>query len=197
MKSKIKRICVFCSSSAKVDKIYFEATEKLANIFVENSIEVLFGGGSSGLMGKLADTIIQKGGKILGIMPEFIREIQWAHTDVTELYFTDTMHERKKLLLENIDALVTLPGGSGTLEELLEAITLKRLGKFTRPIIILNTNNFFDPLKQLLEKCIQENFMMERHREMWVFVNEPDQVMEAIDTSCPWNSSSINFATVR
>jgi uncharacterized protein (TIGR00730 family) len=197
MKKEIKRICVYCASSVKINKIYFEATEKLAKIIVKNNIEVVFGGGSVGLMGKLADTIIQEKGKIIGIMPKFMQEVEWAHKGVTEFHYTDTLYERKKLLLENIDALVTLAGGSGTLDELLDAITLKRLGQFTKPIIILNTNEFYNPLKQMLEKFIQEGFMSKRHEEIWTFVNEPDQVMNAIYDAPQWDRNAIHFATVK
>jgi uncharacterized protein (TIGR00730 family) len=194
---KIKRVTVYCASSAKINNIYFEATEKLANIFVDNNIDVVFGGGSSGLMGKLADTIIQREGKTIGIMPHFMREIEWAHKGVAEFYYTDTMAERKKLMLDNADALVALPGGSGTLEELLEAITLKRLGSFLKPIVILNINRFYDPLYQMLEKCIIENFMSEKHRSMWAFVDESDHVLEAIYNSPAWDTSSLKFASLR
>lgn len=191
------KICVYCASSAKVDKSYFEATEKLAKIFVSANISVVYGGGGIGLMGKLADTIIENGGKIKGIMPKFMNDVEWAHKKVTDFEFTDTMHERKAKFLEDIDGLVTLPGGSGTLEELLEAITLKRLGQFTKPIIILNTNGFYDPLKLMLEKCISENFMHEKHLDMWTFVNEPEDVIESIINALSWDKKAISFATNR
>jgi uncharacterized protein (TIGR00730 family) len=197
MKRNIKRICVFCASSMKVNKVYFEATERLADIFVDNNIEVVFGGGSVGLMGRLADTVIKKGGRIVGIMPHFMRKVEWAHKGVAEFHFTETMHERKELLLKDIDALVALPGGSGTMEELLEAVTLKRLGQFTKPIVILNTNKFYDPLHQMLEKCIREGFMSEKHRNMWNFVDHPENVLEAINKASSWNKDAIHFASVR
>lgn len=197
MKKDIKRICVNCASSKKINEVYFKAARKLANIFVDNHIEIVFGGGSEGLMGELADTVIERGGKIVGIMPHFMREVEWGHKGVKEFHYTDTMHERKKLMLENIDALVALPGGSGTLEELLEAVTLKRLGKFTKPIIIVNTNNYYDPLKEMLEKCIRENFMADKHRDMWQFVDEPEEVLTAIDNSASWTKDSIHFASIR
>ncbi len=138
----IKRVCVLCASSAKINSVYFDAAKKLANYLVIENIEVVFGGGSSGLMGKLADTIIAKNGRIIGIMPRFIKDVEWCHTQLTEIHFTETMHERKQKFLEDIDGLIALPGGCGTLEELLEAITFKRLGLFTKPIFILNTNGY-------------------------------------------------------
>jgi uncharacterized protein (TIGR00730 family) len=196
-KNKIVRVCVFCASSTKTSNVYLNAAEKLANIFVQNNIEVVFGGGTNGLMGRLADTVIRSGGKIKGIMPRFMIDVEWAHKGVTELIYTDTMHQRKELLLENIDALVAMPGGSGTFEELLEAITLKRLGKFTKPIVILNTNNFYYHLEQLLEQSIREGFMSEKHREMWTFVNKPEAIMQAIQSSPIWDSDALQFAIVK
>ena len=191
------RICVYCASSARIDQVYFDATEKLALSFVRADIETVYGGGASGLMGKLADTILDNGGKIKGIMPRFMNEVEWAHKKVEDFEFTDTMHERKARFLINIDGLVTLPGGTGTLEELLEAITLKRLGMFSKPIIILNTKGYYDPLKQMLEKCVREYFMMEKHLEMWTFVNEPEEVVPALHAAGDWGPGAIEFASYR
>jgi len=189
------RICVFCASSAKVDKSYFEATERLALEFIKENIEVVFGGGATGLMGKLADTIVENGGNIKGVMPKFMKEVEWAHKKVSDFVFTETMHERKAKYLEGVDGLVALPGGSGTLEELLEAITLKRLGQFTWPIVIVNTNGFYEPLKRMLEKCVNENFMNEKHLQMWSFVDQPEEVIEAIKQATVWDRKAIKFAT--
>lgn len=191
------KICVYCASSSKISDIYFNAAERLAEEFIKENIEVVYGGGASGLMGKLADTIIKNKGKIKGIMPKFLKEEELAHKGVIDFEFTKTMHERKAKFLENIDGLVALPGGSGTLEELLEAITLKRLGQFTKPITILNTNHFFDPLKQMLEKCVHENFMREEHLNMWTFVNEPEEVIPALKNASVWNRDAFYFATYR
>jgi uncharacterized protein (TIGR00730 family) len=130
-------------------------------------------------------------------MPKFMNEVEWAHKKVADFEFTDTMHERKARFLVDIDGLVTLPGGTGTLEELLEAITLKRLGLFSKPIVILNTNGFYEPLKQMLEKCVQEYFMMEKHLEMWTFVNHPEEVVPALQSAGDWDQEAIQFATYR
>jgi hypothetical protein len=190
------RICVYCASSAKIDEIYFEATERLAKILVNSGVQVIYGGGGHGLMGKLADIVLAHGGQIKGIMPQFMNEVEWAHKKVTDFEFTNTMHERKAKFLENIDALIALPGGTGTLEELLEAITLKRLGQFTKPIIILNTNGYYDPLIQMLERCIEEKFLRPIHAEMWTFVHQPEEVMPAINQSMEWDENAITFAAV-
>jgi uncharacterized protein (TIGR00730 family) len=191
------KICVYCASSATVDKSYFEATDRLAKEFLKENVEVVCGGGAVGLMGRLADTILAGGGKIKGIMPKFMNEVEWAHKGISDLELTETMHERKAKFLEDIDGLVALPGGTGTLEELLEAVTLKRLGQFTKPIVILNTNGYYEPLRRMLEKAIEENFMHPRHREMGVFVDEPEGVMEAIRNSAVWNKEAIEFAVNR
>lgn len=193
----MKKVCVYCASSPKVNDIYFKATQRLAGYLVDAGAEVVFGGGSSGLMGTLADTVLEKGGKITGIMPHFMREVEWAHKQVQEFHFTTTMHERKEKLMQNTDALIALAGGSGTWEELLEAITLKRLGLYTKPIVILNTNNYYAPLKELFERSIEEHFMSEQHRHIWTFVDEPEEVIPAIQNAAEWNSGAIAFAAVK
>jgi len=188
------KICVYCASSPKIDKKYFEATERLAKEFVKANIDVVYGGGANGLMGKLADTIIDNGGKIKGIMPKFMSDVEWAHKKVSDFEFTETMHERKAKFLEGVYGLVALPGGSGTLEELLEVITLKRLGQFTKPIIILNTDGYYNPLKQMLEKSVKEKFMSEKHLNLWTFVNKPEEVLPNIISAPKWNNDSLSFA---
>ena len=191
------KLCVYCASSAKVNPPFFRATARLATIFVKNNIDIVYGGGSIGLMGHLADTILQEGGNIQGIMPKFMKDIEWAHPDVTDMIVTETMHERKAKFLEGVDGLVALPGGSGTLEELLEAITLKRLGKFNKPIVILNTDGFYSPLQAMLEKCVWERFMDERHLQMWKMVAEPEEVLFALKNAKAWSVDAISFATNR
>lgn len=193
----MRRICVYCSSSAKIAPVYFDATARLAELLVADDWEIVFGGGSQGLMGKLADVALANKGKVQGIMPKFMREVEWAHADVEDFIFTESMHERKARLIENSDALVALPGGIGTLEELFEAITLKRLGLYLKPIVILNTNGFYRPLREMLEKCVSENFMSERNLEIWRFVDEPEGVLPAIKDMPEWDVNAIKFAAVR
>src|SRR5262249_50906502 len=121
---------------------------------------------------------------------------EWGHRSLTELLLVEDMHARKHRLLAGSDAVVALPGGSGTLEELLEAITLKRLGLYFGPIVLINTRRFFDPLLQLFAAAIEERFMDERHRAMWQVVNEPEQVETAFETAQPWSSDARSFAAV-
>jgi len=176
----IQQVCVYCASSPNIDQRYFEATQALALKLVEHNIDIVFGGGAKGLMGHLADTVLANGGHIKGIMPQFMKDVEWAHTDVVDFEFTLTMHERKAKLVENVDAIIALPGGCGTLEELLEAITWKRLGHLHQPIVILNTDGYYDPLKIMLQKCIDEQFMQADHTALWQFVEQPTDVLAAI-----------------
>jgi uncharacterized protein (TIGR00730 family) len=193
----MKRLTVYCASSPKIHSDFFEDTKIFGEEIVKNNIEVYFGGGSKGLMGTLADTILENGGKIKGIMPHFMNEVEWGHKKVDNFEYTHTMAERKAKLIEDVDGVVTLAGGCGTLEELMEVITLKRLGLFTKPIVILNTRNYYAPLKQMLEKCVEENFMNEIHESMWTFVNDPKDIIPALKNSPSWDAGAIRFAEVR
>ncbi len=193
----MKRICVFCASSSKVDKSYFDAAEKLAAQLVSHNVTIVYGGGAAGLMGCIADTAIKRGGHVVGIIPKFMTEVEWQHKELEEIHVVADMHERKKMLLEGTDALIALPGGSGTLEELLEAISLKRLGLYTKPIIIVNINGYYDPLIEMLEKSIREKFMSETHRKMWTVVSDPDDILNAIESSPEWSADAISFAAVK
>ena len=169
-------ITVYCASSKLCKQVYIDATAALAKEFVANGIRVKYGGGSTGLMGVLADEVIKGGGKVIGVMPEFMRSVEWDHKQVDMLY-TLTMAERKFELMENVDGLVALPGGTGTLEELFEAITTKRLGKFSKPIVILNVDGFYDSLEQLFRRMCDDNFISREHMRMFEFVKSPHEVI--------------------
>lgn len=190
----IKKVCVYCASSDSIHPDYKAATEELAKALVKNNTTVVYGGGARGLMGVLADTVLAEKGRIIGIMPHFMKEVEFHHKDVNEFIFTADMHERKKQFMVGVDALVTLPGGCGTFEELMEAVTLKRLGIFTKPIVILNYKGYYDPLLNMLERSISEGFMSEVHRDIWTTFEEPSKVIEAIQRSKPWSKEAIKFA---
>lgn len=191
------KICVYCASSDQIDQKFFKATEILANDFVKNDITAVCGGGANGLMGQLADTMLQQGGNIKGIMPRFMADVEWAHKGIQDFEFTETMAERKEKLLEGVDGLVTLAGGSGTMEELFEVITLKRLGLFTKPIIILNTDGYYQDLNSLLKNMVSEKFMHEKHLDMWDFVDHPEEVIPRLKAAKSWSEKAINFATLK
>lgn len=188
------RITIYCASSENIDAKYFQAAEKLAHILLKADVEVIFGGGSSGLMGRIADIYVANQGKILGIMPHFMKEIEWAHPAVERFIFTETMNERKDKLIEQTDAILTLAGGTGTLEELFDVITRKRLGLFTKPIVILNTDNYYSALNEMLQTCVTENFMVPQHLSMWDFITDPSEVLPAIASAQEWNEEAINYA---
>jgi len=192
----ISKVSVFCASSHKVDQKYFDVAEQLADILVKNNITTVYGGGAVGLMGRLADVAMQKKGKVIGIIPRFMLDVEWGHNNITDLIVVKDMHDRKKKLIEDIDAVIVLPGGSGTLEEAMEVITLKRLGKFTKPIIFINTDGFYDSLFQLFEKMIEDKFMREEHRNIWTSIKHPNQIIDAIKTAPVWDESAIKIAAV-
>lgn len=192
----MENICVYCASSSQVKPEYFDAAEKLGKIIAQNNLRLIYGGGQRGLMGKIADSALMEGGKVTGIIPGFMCEVEWNHNGLTELILVESMHERKEMLAKMADAVVALPGGCGTMEELLEVITWKRLGLFTKPIIICNIAGYFNPLIEMLNRSVDENFMREQHRGMWVVVDSPELVMKAIDTSTLWNENAKDFAAL-
>lgn len=188
------RITVFCASSTKVHEKYFEAARQLAKVLLKNKITAVYGGGAVGLMGELANYILKHDGDIEGVIPGFMMRVEWDHPEVKNMIVTTDMHERKKMLIKNTDAVVALPGGTGTVEELIEVISLKRLGIYLNPIIIVNTDGFYNSLLQLLDKMVEENFMRVEHLNMWMVVDDPAQLIEAINSSVPWSQSAINIA---
>jgi uncharacterized protein (TIGR00730 family) len=177
---KIMQVCVYCASSGQIHADYFHATEVLAKSLVQSQIQVVFGGGASGLMGKLADVVLSEGGKIKGIMPQFMNEVEWGHKGVDDFTYTHTMHERKAKFLEGTDAIIALPGGTGTLEELFEAITLRKLGQIDTPIIILNTRGYYDPFVEMMKRAEDERFMLPDLHQVWQVVSHPEEIVPAI-----------------
>jgi uncharacterized protein (TIGR00730 family) len=195
-KSTITQICVYCASSRQSDAAYFEAANCLGQTLARNSITIIYGGGALGSMGQLAAGALAEGGRIIGVLPHFMNDLEWGHQGLTELRLVDSLHQRKRLMLEDSDAVVALPGGSGTLEELFEAITWKRLGLFIKPIILVNVRGFFNPCIALLETCIREKFMDERHRAMWTVVDRPEDVIPSIQNAVAWDKDARSFALV-
>lgn len=191
-----KRATVFCASSKKIDKVFYEATREIARILVENNYTVIYGGGAIGLMGELSKTVLELGGNIEGVIPEFMYKLEWGNPNVKVMTITKDLHERKKLLIKNTDVVIALPGGSGTLEELVEVISLKRLGIFLKPIIIVNTKNFYDPLIELFKNMVTEKFLNPHHLNMWCVINHPSELMDAIKNSCHWNDNAIDIASI-
>jgi uncharacterized protein (TIGR00730 family) len=179
-------VCVFASSSSRIDNKYVQAAAELGLLFAKTGIHVIYGGGGIGLMGVLADSVIGNGGSITGVIPSFMNEEGWGHPHLNDLIVTADMGDRKKNMFEKADAVVALPGGIGTLEELAEAITLKQLGLFKGPVIILNTLNFYKSLIDFLEQMVAGNFLRTEHKNMWIVAETPEVVLSAINNYKGW-----------
>ncbi|HUO06682.1 MAG TPA: TIGR00730 family Rossman fold protein [Candidatus Binataceae bacterium] len=192
----VKRVCVYCASSRSCDPAYHDAAARLGRELARNQITVVYGGGSAGSMGHLADAALTEGGRVIGVIPRFMYDIEWGHHGLSELLIVDDMHQRKKAMIDEVDAVVALPGGSGTLEELFEAISLKRLGLFGGAIVMVDTMGFYTKCAAILDECIDRRFMDERHRAMWTVVAEPENVLDAIRATPPWPQKHRSFAAV-
>ena len=187
-------ICVYCASSRACNPDYHSVAADLGRTLGAAGCTVVYGGGSMGSMGALADAAIAAGGRVVGVMPRFMDELECAHRGLSELKLVEDLRVRKHLMLSGSSAVVALPGGSGTLEELLEAMTLKRLGIYLGPIVLVNTRNYFDPLVEMLEAAVQERFMDDRHRQMWQVVRTPGEVLDAIAAAPKWSAEARLFA---
>uniref|UniRef100_Q01ZQ3 Cytokinin riboside 5'-monophosphate phosphoribohydrolase n=1 Tax=Solibacter usitatus (strain Ellin6076) TaxID=234267 RepID=Q01ZQ3_SOLUE len=193
----IRSVCVYCASSGRSSEIYLEAAARLGRILAGQGIAIVYGGSSLGSMGQLASAALAAGGKVTGVLPRFMDELEWGNRALTELRIVDDMHERKRVMLELSDAAIALPGGCGTLEELFEAITWKRLGLYFGPVVLVNVNGFFDPCIELLNRCVDECFMDEKHRAMWSVATDPEAVMETLREAPAWSRDARKFAALR
>jgi uncharacterized protein (TIGR00730 family) len=191
------RICVYAASSQQADSVYHEAAYRLGALLAGAGCTLVYGGGSVGSMGAVANGALSVGGKVIGIIPRFMADLEWGHAGVTTLEIVEDMRERKHRLLTDSDAVVALPGGCGTLEELFEAITLKRLGLYFNPIILLNTRNFYSPLQTFMQQVIDARFMNIEHARMWSLVNAPEDVLPAISATPKWDENARDYAVVR
>ena len=191
------RICVYAASSALVAPEFHNAARELGETLAAAGHSIVYGGGSQGLMGSLADGALAQGGEVIGILPKFMADLEWGHPGLTHLDLVEDMRERKHKLLTGSDAVVALPGGCGTLEELFEAITLKRLGLYFNPIVLLNTRNFYAPLQTFLQQVIAEKFMNPDHVAMWSLVDRVDDVLPMIQATPKWREDARDYAVVR
>jgi uncharacterized protein (TIGR00730 family) len=193
----IENICVYCASSQRCDAVYHDAARRLGEVLAANGFTIVYGGGSRGSMGALADGALARGGKVVGIIPKFMQELEWGHPKLTELHIVEDMRVRKHLMLSQSHGLVVLPGGCGTFEELFEALTMKRLGLYVHPIVLVNTRDYFAPLISVLEHMVTEQFMGPRHLEMWQVVDATDDVPHALENAPPWSEAAREFAALR
>lgn len=196
MNNVIKDVCVYCASSTKIPSVYFDAAERLGQLLAEQGINLINGAGRQGLMGRMSDATLACGGTVTGVIPHFMMEQGWHHHGLTRLIETETMHERKQLMAELSDGVIALPGGCGTMEELLEIITWKQLGLYLNPIIILNTDGFYDPLLTLLKQAIGQNFMRREHENIWQVASTPEEAVDLLYVTPVWNKEIRKFAAV-
>ena len=189
-------VTVYASSSAALKPVYYDAARRLGEILALAGKSIIYGAGGGGLMGAMADGALANNGKVYGVVPRILQELELTHRSLTGLEIVGDMRMRKHRMLEDSDAVVTLPGGSGTYEELFEALTLKRLGEYLGPIVIVNTLGFYDRLLDFLGHSIEERFMGRNHLDMWTVVDEPEQVLEAIENASEWDCDALQFANV-
>jgi uncharacterized protein (TIGR00730 family) len=170
-------VCIFAASSSRTDGEFSRAASLLGSLLAMKHIDIVYGGGGIGLMGKLADAALEKGGKVKGVIPVFMKEEGWGHQGISEMIVTEDMSERKKKMFAMSDAVVALPGGIGTVEEITEAITLKQLGLFHGRIVILNTQGYYDLFLRFIDHMIEGNFMRSDHRRIWEVARTPEEVI--------------------
>ncbi|TVT26711.1 TIGR00730 family Rossman fold protein [Salinicoccus cyprini] len=182
---KIRNITIFCGARTGDDPIYEEQAYALGAMLAEKGIGVVFGGGAIGLMGAVADGALLKGGTVTGVIPKFLVEREMAHPDVQHMEIVETMHERKAKMEELGDAILTLPGGAGTLEEFFEIFTWGQIGLQKKPIGLLDVNHFFDTLTHLFEKLIAEGFLEEKYMGLLFISDDATEILKSFETFEP------------
>ncbi|MGB5485811.1 MAG: TIGR00730 family Rossman fold protein [Lysobacterales bacterium] len=192
----VKMVTIYASSSAALRPVYYDAARRLGEILALAGKSITYGAGGGGLMGAMADGALGRGGEVYGVVPGFLQDLELTHRGLTELKVVGDMRERKHRMLQDSDAVVALPGGSGTYEELFEALTMKRLGQWVKPVVIVNTIGFYDGLLEFLRHSVNECFMGRNHLNMWSVVDEPEQVLEAIENAHAWHSDALQYANV-
>ena len=194
--NQIKNVCVYSASSTKIAPVYFAAAKELGRLLAMHGINLINGAGSLGLMAATSDAVLEAGGTVTGAIPRFMVEQGWQHEGLTHLVKTETMHERKQLMAEMSDGVIALPGGCGTMEELLEIITWKQLGLYFKPIVILNINGFFTPLLEMLQRAIDENFMREEHGSIWQVAQNAEEAVELLFHTPMWDEKVRKYAAI-
>ena len=193
---RMNSVCVYCASSTQIDEKYFRAAEELGTLIAGHGLTLITGAGKLGLMNTIENAALEAGGKVTGVIPTFMVREGWHHEGLTELIETPSMHERKQTMANLSDGIIALPGGCGTLEELLEIITWKQLGLYVNPIVILNIDGFYDALLAQLEKAVEENFMRAIHADIWKVATTPAEAVELLMTTPVWDKNIRKFAAI-
>lgn len=194
--NKIASVCVYSASSTKIDPVYFDTAYELGTLLGQQHIRLINGAGNMGLMSAVSDAALAAGGEVTGVIPRFMVEQGWHHTGLTRLVEVESMHERKKMMADLSDAVIALPGGCGTLEELLEIITWKQLGLYLNPVVILNVKGYFDPLLAMLQRAVEENFMRTQLGSIWHVAKTVREAVELVHTVPLWDVSIRKFAAI-
>jgi len=181
----MKRITVFCGSSFGTDEIYKEQATLLGQTLAKQNIELVYGGANVGLMGAVADGSLNEGGKVIGVLPDFLRSKEIAHTGLTELILVESMHERKTKMNDLCDGVIALPGGFGTLDELFEMITWAQLGLHKKPIAILNINGFYDSLLELMQTMTDKGLLKEVNQKMLLVSDNIEDLLDKMKNYIP------------
>jgi len=177
---KIQAVCVYCGASNRLDQVHKEAANRLGILLAQENIKLVFGGGRVGLMGILADAVVNNGGQAMGFIPHYLEEYEGAHNGAQELHVVDSMHTRKSKMAENSDAFVILPGGFGTLDELFEIITWRQINLHTKPIIIVNIDNYWNPLVNLMKNVVENKFATIADIQLVTFVSSVEEAIEKL-----------------
>ena len=177
----MKRVTVFCGSSIGTDDSYKTQAKLLGQTLAKHNIELVYGGANVGLMGAVADGVLSKGGKVIGVLPKFLKTKEIAHENLTELILVDTMHERKTTMHELCDGVIALPGGFGTLEEFFEMLTWGQLGLHQKPIAILNIEGFYDLLNEFVQTMVDKGFLKELNQQMLLVSDNIEELLEKME----------------
>lgn len=177
---ELKSVCVFCGSSTGNNQVIIDSAKRLGLILAEQNIKLVYGGAKVGLMGIIADTVIENKGKVTGVIPDFFSKKEIAHENLNELIYVKSMAERKAVLAELSDAFIAMPGGYGTMDELFEMLTVSQLDLHRKPIGLLNVDNFFEPLLKQLERMMNDNFLQTAHRNMLLEDKEPEALLNKL-----------------
>lgn len=178
--TSIDTLCIFCGSNVGRQAQYVQGAQAMGQLLVRHHIRLVYGGGKVGLMGALADAMLAEGGEVVGVIPDFLMEMEVGHAGLTELHVVDSMHTRKQLMAELSDAFVAMPGGIGTLEELFEVFTWAQLGLHRKPLGLLNLEGYYDPLMGFFQQMIKEEFFRHENREMLSIHHDPEALLELL-----------------
>jgi len=177
----MRKVAVFCGASSGFKSIYKEKAAELGTYFATNNIAMVFGGGKIGMMGAIADAMLKKKGKVIGVIPHLLRHEEVEHDGISEMLVSENMSDRKVIISKMVDGYIALAGGFGTLDEIFEALTLGQLGIESKPVGILNTNGFFDPLLQQLDTMVAEGFLKQENRNMLIVSESIPELIAAMD----------------